>query len=112
MDQSLTNCSGPRECNTYLKEQPKVCVTGHLLLQPLFRPRQLPQVRGVCQSEFSRRVKEDVPYPRNDLALLSLSNVHHLEQIAVAFTQVKDIAKNFFDKIVNTVFDNGGVRIS
>ena len=46
---------------------------------------------------LSAHVLEDIPDPRNDLAPLSLPDVHCLEKVSIAFPQVKDIAKYPFD---------------
>ena len=101
-----------RKSITYLKEHPKISVSLHFLLQSLIRRRQLPNIRGVCQSELGRRIKEDIPDPGNNLALLSLSNIHRLEQVSVTFTQVKDITKHFFDEFVGAALNDRRIRVS
>ena len=102
----------PTEFSPYLQKHSELAVSFHILLQSLLRPRQLPHVRGIGQSELDRRIKEDIPDLRNDLTLFSLSNIHRLEQVSIAFTQVKDIAKNLFDEFVRAAFDDRRIRIS
>lgn len=65
-------------------------------------------IDGICEPELGRRVEEDVADSLDDGRLLALPHVHNLEQAPVALAQVKDVAKDFVDKVLELVGGDDG----
>ena len=73
----------------------------HFVLELLLCYGQVPHIRRVRSPELSRRVEEDIPDALDDRRLLALAYVHDLEETAVAFAQIEDVAEGLVDELVD-----------
>lgn len=67
-----------------LQEPPQLCIALCLLLQPLLRHGQMPDVRRVRQPKLDSGVEEDISYFLDDRCLLPLPDVKMLKQPPIA----------------------------
>ena len=101
----------PKDIVTYINEHSKVSIILGLFPQPFLCHCRLANIRGISQSELSRRIEEDVPSPSNDFPLFSSPNINHFKQVSVASAQIENISKDFTHKSVDTTSEGWRANI-
>lgn len=56
-------------------------------------------VDGISQPELGGSSEEYVPNPLDHVLLLTLSDIHHLQQPPIALPQIQDISKDIIDEL-------------
>jgi hypothetical protein len=107
----ISRITGSNRAATHLEEDPEVSIVLHLVLHPLLRHRQMPDIPRIRNPELGGCLEEHIPDPIDHRILFSLPYSQALQQASVALSQVKDIVEHVVDETVQVSGDNGRVRL-
>lgn len=88
---------------TNLEKQSKSWVVLNLIPHPLLCNMEMTYINRIGQPELCCSFEKDITDPMDDRSLFPLSNIQYFQQVTIALPEVKDVAENIINEILQLV---------